>query len=174
VLTRFVQWLRTAKASSESKQLIRLIKAFSALGVPTGRIKALRKALDSRKVDIPPASRPSIAAMIAGAVLDVPMEWRENRYGGLDPTPKSYVPLSEYDVPYVGNERDSMLLKLKRRLIQFPRFQIDTKNAVGDLSSSAAIEQFEQRLKGLKALGTPVWTILRDDETVMKIIEIGG
>ena len=165
VLTRLVTWLRKPKARDYGEQLFGLAEAFSALGVPPDRIQALRQDLDKRRIDVASSSGPSIAAMIAAALLDVPMEWFENRQGRRDPIPKSYVPLSDDEVPYAGNESDSILLELKKRLIDAPFLDLNIPP-----DHAEAGKRLEQRLKGLDALGTPVLALLREDEAAMGVM----
>jgi hypothetical protein len=165
VLTRFVEWLRRSEARDYGEELWALVEALSALGVPPQRIQTLRQNLESRRVDIATSSNPSIAAMIAAALLDVPMKWIENRHG-LDPIPKLYVALSHDEVPYAGDETDSILFELKKRLIESPCLDLNI-----DPSHPQAGQQLEQRLNGLNALGSPILTILREDEAAMKVIE---
>ncbi len=162
VLTRFVGWMRRTNARRYAEQLVALVEAFSALGVPPERVRTLKANLDSRRIDIAATSTTCMAAMIAGALLDAPVEWTVGPRH--DPKPKHYVPLSEDEVPYAGTETDSILFELKKRLIEFRYLDIP-------LEHPHATQLLEQRLRGLNALDTPVLTILRENEAALKVME---
>jgi hypothetical protein len=164
VLVRLVAWLRSPNARGYHQQLTALVGAFSALGIPPARIDELREKLDSGRIDIDATSTPAMAAMIAAALFDAPVEWIEGR--NRDPVPASFVCLSGDEVPYAGNERESILFELKKRLLS---------SSVVDLRISPehpkASKHLQERLKGLHDLGTPVLTILREDEAVLAVME---
>lgn len=164
VLTRFVGWMRRTDARRYAEQLVALVEAFSALGVPPERVRTLRRNLDSRRVDIAESSTTWMAAMIAGALLDAPVKWTVGPRH--DPNPKHCVPLSGDDVPYASNEREGILFELKRRLIEFGCTHLDIPR-----EHPNAVQLLEQRLRGLNALGTPILTILRDGEAALGVIE---
>jgi predicted MPP superfamily phosphohydrolase len=163
VLTRFLGWMRKANPRRYAEQLVDLVNAFSALGVPPERVHDLRQNLEHRRIDISASSTPAVAAMIAGALLDVPVKWTVGPRH--DPKYDLYVPLSEDEVPYAGNERDSILFELKKRLIEFSYLDLSISPDHPD-----ATHLLEQRLRGLNALGTPVVTILREDEAVLRLL----
>lgn len=158
VLVRLVGWLRTAKSRTYREELLRLVEAFSALGVPSDRLEKLQQQMTKRRVDVNATSTPSIAAMIAAALLDVPIEWIENRHGR-DPIPKLYVAISDDEVPYTSQDRDCILRELKRRLILSSCLDLHL-----DPEHPEADKRLAQRLKGMSDSGTPVITLLREDE----------
>jgi len=164
VLTRFVEWMRKSDTRPYAEQLTALVEAFSALGVPPKSVRTMREQLDSRRIDIAAASTTSMAAMIAGALLDEPVPWIVGPRH--DPKPRHYVPLSEDEVPYAGNERDSIVFELKKRLIDCGYLDLNVSPEHADAS-----RLLEQRLRGLSALGTPVLTILREDEAAMRVMD---
>ncbi len=162
VLIRFVDWVQRANTRDYGTQLALLVEAFSALGVPPDRIQTLRQSLDSRRVDIGDKAKPATAAMIAAAALDIPMQWVESRQG-LDPIPKRHVRLSHDDVPYAGDDSDSILFELKRRLIA--SLDLDVSPDHPD-----AMNQVRQRLGALGDMKKPALTILHEDEAAMKVL----
>ncbi|MCY2991949.1 MAG: metallophosphoesterase [Planctomycetota bacterium] len=163
VLIRFVNWMQSANTQDYSTQLVTLVEAFSALGVPPDRIQALRQNLDSRRVDIADKAKPATAAMIAASALDIPMQWVASLQG-LDASPKRLVRLSQHDVPYAGNDSDSILFELKKRLIA--SLDLDVHPNHPD-----AMNQLRQRLGALWDMKKPALTILHEDEAAMKVLD---
>jgi hypothetical protein len=156
--------MRKSDTRRYAEQLTALVEAFSALGVHPKSVRTMREQLDSRRIDIAAASTTSMAAMIAGALLDAPVPWIVGPRH--DPKPRHYVPLSEDEVPYAGNERDSIVFELKKRLIDCG--YLDLNVSPQDPNASHLLEQ---RLRGLNALGTPVLTILREDEAAIRVMD---
>ena len=159
VLKRLVDWMSRSHDGRFDEQLMQLVQAFSALGVPLERVKPLQQKLESRRVDIAASSNPPIAAMVAGALLDVPIEWIESK-DDIDPIPKQYASLSADDVPYAADTKDGILKELKKRLMSLPMLRIDVES----LGEKQALKDLRERLKGLDGLGKPLFTILRESE----------
>ncbi len=185
VLERLVDFVRSPEGQAFRQELLTLVEAFSALGVPPNQIEELRKELKRGYVDISKYSTRSTVAMLAGALLDAPVAWAKGP--GFDPEPQYYIPLSDDDVPYGGDEVASVTEEANMRIrdsreaaenkrIMFRRLFLAAKlelstSADMPLDDPKVLDLIQQRLKGLRSLRKPLFSVLRKDEAVMRVIE---